>query len=375
MLSSLRLASRSFKLPSSAKLSPVWTHKAFSTSIRRPLPQFHYKYERFGNRKTGRGHQLELGAKVGAGIVVLGGVYYVLHLEQVPETGRWRFMNTSPKYEAELGELLRRQSYEEFKDKILPPDHPYVRQIRHVASKIITSANLGYVTGDGPVLTAPSPDPGSWDPDSQVSAARRSAREWEVLVVNDLNIVNAQATPGLVVVYTGILPVCQDEQGLASVLSHEIGHVVARHTAERVSSQTVVIILSLLMQSLGFDWGLSSLINNLFLELPNSRKQEQEADIIGLRLMANACYDPRAAPEMFARLGKVEGRRGNSFEFMRTHPLSENRVKYLQELLPEAFSILAANPECTSLAERMQGFREATGERLVKVTRDMLKDL
>lgn len=94
--------------------------------------------------------------------------------------------------------------------------------------------------------------------------------------------------------FTGILPICQDEEGLAAVLSHgkfhyhlsrsgiltslsEIGHVVARYTAERLSGQTVQwIMLGLFSFVLGVDFGITNAFNTLFLELPNSRTQERE---------------------------------------------------------------------------------------------------
>ncbi|KAJ3535466.1 hypothetical protein NMY22_g6483 [Coprinellus aureogranulatus] len=301
----------------------------------------------------------------------LGTVYYVSHLEQVPQTGRWRFMNTSQKTEAEIGEMSRKQLYHEYGAHILPPTHPVSRHVRRVVTRILSASNLGVIRGEKPesaVLGLFDNFGGAYGPEKQ----------WDVLVVNDRKMINAMATPGVVVVFTGILPVCQDEEGLAAVLAHEIGHVVARHTAERISSQFIWIGLGLVLQILGLDAFLSHSLTTYALELPNSRTQEKEADLIGLRLMSRACYNPGAAPAMFERLGKVEksimSRR--SFEFAQTHPASENRVKvgtlpqiassnlnqprvqYLEAALPEAYRIVEDNPECAQVRRQLDAFRE-----------------
>jgi len=85
---------------------------------------------------------------------------------------------------------------------------------------------------------------------------------------------------------------------LSSTLSHgiEIAHVVARHNAERYSSMKVLLAFATLLEVLGLDYGIAKLLTTFLLDLPNSRKQELEADVIGLRLAAKACYDPEAAP-------------------------------------------------------------------------------
>jgi len=296
-----------------------------------------------------------------------GGVYYISHLEQVPQTGRWRFMNTSSETEAKLGEITRKELKHELADKILPPNHPFSIHVRRVASRILKHSQLGHIRGDTPRASFAMPrmdfDDEVWHPADDYGAAARNTygpeKEWDVVVVNDNRVINAMATPGLVLVFTGILPVCQDEQGLAAVLSHEIGHVVARHTAERISSQAVFFAMVLVLQAFGLDYGLSNMLNKFLLELPNSRTQELEADLIGLRLMSRACYDPAAAPLMFQRLGRIEAKiSGANLDFFHTHPSSERRVKQLEEALPEAYNILSANPECAALRDQYEQFKD-----------------
>ncbi|ESK88758.1 peptidase m48 family protein [Moniliophthora roreri MCA 2997] len=298
--------------------------------------------------------------KVGLGLGGAGVVYYVAHLEQVPETGRYRFINVGPAMEAQLGEMTRQQTYQEFRGKIVPPDHPVSKHVRRVVTQILSASNLGVVKGLVPVVHSPFDD--TWDPDASSDFSRSDPalggqREWDVIVVND-KIVNAAATPGTIIVFTGILPVCKDETGLAAVLSHEIAHVVARHSAERLSSQAVAIAFMILLTASGLDMGISSFLHSLLVDLPNSRTQEREADIIGLRLMSKACYDPKGAPEMFSRLGELESKMSRLPEFMTTHPLSTSRVKYLEELLPQAYEVLAASPDCSRIRDQATAFRD-----------------
>ncbi|EKM77197.1 hypothetical protein AGABI1DRAFT_122219 [Agaricus bisporus var. burnettii JB137-S8] len=298
------------------------------------------------------------GAVIFAGI----GVFYVTHLEQVPQTGRWRFMIFSSRSEAQIGESVRQETKNEWGNKILPPNHPLSLHVRKVTSRILKSSDLGHIIGE-----APTPPPISpfgfadevWKPSDDYGAAASYTyspqKEWDVVVVNDKRVVNAMATPGLILVFTGILPVCRDEQGLAAVLSHEIGHVVARHSAERLSSGAFFMAISFFLQITGLDViGFTPFINHFLLELPNSRTQEYEADLIGVRLMSRACYDPAEMVQMFKRLEAATG--SNRVDFLATHPSTGQRIKQLEETLPDAYSILASNPECAALRDKLEQF-------------------
>ncbi|RXW19816.1 hypothetical protein EST38_g6040 [Candolleomyces aberdarensis] len=236
--------------------------------------------------------------------------------------------------------------------------------VRRVVSRILTASNLGLLHGEQPAHATLFGD--SFGEFSEFGASTRPTeaygpeKKWDVIVVDDKKTVNAMATPGVVVVFTGILPVCRDEEGLAAVLAHEIGHVVARHTAERISSQTVWFGVAAILQLLSVDYVITQNVTTFLLELPNSRTQEREADLIGLRLMSKACYNPGAAPAMFERLGQLEKSvmSRKAFEFAQTHPASENRVKYLEAALPEAYQIVESNPECAEVRRKLDAFRE-----------------
>ena len=110
---------------------------------------------------------------------------------------------------------------------------------------------------------------------------------------------------GKVFVYSGILPIAKDDDGLAAILGHEIAHNLARHQAEHLSSLVMLAPIRwcfIYLDYSGFTFGLGRILADLALEfglmMPASRKQESEADYIGLMMMSKACYDPKAAVEV-----------------------------------------------------------------------------
>ncbi|KAJ3987837.1 peptidase M48 family protein [Lentinula detonsa] len=354
-----------------------------SSTIRRSSPP--PRYVRFsppsnpnsnsgGGRKNGKSflEDRTWPVKVSAGLAGVGVIYYVSCLEQVPETGRWRFIAVSPETEAEIGKMVLQETLAQYKGQILPQDHPVTMHVKRIVHNVLSASHLGTVKGYiephkqlfGNDFGADDVWSASSSTNSPPSAIASANKEWAVVVVDDRKFANAAATPGTIIVFTGILPVCKDEQGLAAVLSHEISHVVARHTAERLSSQTIATALGLFLSIFGVSFGFSATLNTLLLELPNSRLQESEADLIGLRLMSKACYDPGASPAMFARLAQLESQasRGGfgAPEFLRTHPTSESRVRDLQAHLGEGYDIIAANPACAELQDQVQTFKETT---------------
>ena len=167
---------------------------------------------------------------------------------------------------------------------------------------------------------------------------------WEFNLVQD-NQVNAWCMPGdKIVVYEGLLPVTQDEASLAIVMGHEIAHAVARHSAERLSNaykeQYGAAALGALLQGAGVSSGwqqLASLVHQYggaLLTSGFSRKQESEADHIGLIFAAMAGYDPQVAVTFWQRMSSATG--GGSNSLFADHPSDATRIQQIQGWLPEA---------------------------------------
>ena len=167
---------------------------------------------------------------------------------------------------------------------------------------------------------------------------------WEFNLVQD-NQVNAWCMPGgKIVVYEGLLPVTQDEASLAIVMGHEIAHAVARHSAERLSNaykeQYGAAALSALMQGAGVSSGwqqLAGLVHQYGGALFTSgfsRKQESEADHIGLIFAAMAGYNPEVAVTFWQRMSSATG--GGSNSLFADHPSDATRIEQIQGWLPEA---------------------------------------
>ncbi|KAH9938786.1 peptidase family M48-domain-containing protein [Epithele typhae] len=288
------------------------------------------------------------------GVTAAGVLYYVSHLEQVPESGRWRFMDVSLSTERKMAEEAHKMVRDEFHDKALPPNHPVTRHVRRVASQILEGSGLGQLDVAEPGEAGQTPR-GAWSADGgaldEVPQDAEGTPKWRLYVVDAPGIPNAMVTYGFIVVFTGILPIAKDEHGLAAILGHEIAHTVARHMSESQSMYRVVLVFATLLDVIGIP--LSSALANLILSLPHSRTQESEADTIGMRLCARACFDPEAVP----RLGKLE-ESGSSFDFLRTHPSSLKRVAATQKMLPEAYDIQASSPRCGGLVDHIAAFKD-----------------
>lgn len=167
--------------------------------------------------------------------------------------------------------------------------------------------------------------------------------KWEFNTIDE-NTVNAWCMPGgKVVVYTGLLPISQTEEGLAVVMGHEIAHAIARHGNERMSQGLLVGLGGMVLEEalkekkqetqLVF-LGLYMIGSNLAFSLPNSRMQESEADKLGLIFMSMAGYNPEEAIPFWQRM--AANNEGASLpEFLSTHPSDETRIKNLSGLIPE----------------------------------------
>jgi metalloendopeptidase OMA1, mitochondrial len=181
-------------------------------------------------------------------------------------------------------------------------------------------------------------------------AADRPDFQWEFKLIAE-PAVNAFCLPGgKVAFYEGIMPVCASDTGVAVVMGHEIGHAIARHGGERITQgmiaeQGVGVVAQIiggkdqrLVQASAAALGAGVQYGAI---LPFSRKQESEADEIGLTLMAKAGYDPREAPRFWQRM--IDATPGDRpAEWLSTHPDPANRIKALEALMPSALKIYEA---------------------------------
>ncbi|MEO0509479.1 MAG: M48 family metalloprotease [Verrucomicrobiota bacterium] len=173
--------------------------------------------------------------------------------------------------------------------------------------------------------------------------------QWEFVVFDDDSQINAFAMPGgKVAIYSGLFKVVQSDADLAVVVGHEVAHIVAGHSAERVSQQMLASGGALALQIGTSNADLSSEQQQLLMAaygagaslgviLPYSRLHETEADEIGLIYAAKAGYDPRAAIGFWQRM---EAQGGSSPpEFLSTHPSDGTRMRRLNALMPRAIEI------------------------------------
>ncbi|MGB0849653.1 MAG: M48 family metallopeptidase [Bacteroidia bacterium] len=174
---------------------------------------------------------------------------------------------------------------------------------------------------------------------------------WEFNLIQDNNVNAWCMSGGKVAFYTGIMPICQDETGVAVVMGHEIAHAIARHGNERVSQ-------SLALQGLATGIDLALLIKDkpdVARQVANtavgiggqvgmlafSRKHESESDEMGLMFMAMAGYDPSEAPKFWDRMNQLGGERPPVM--LSTHPDPGKRQEDLKKLLPEAMVVYNQN--------------------------------
>jgi predicted Zn-dependent protease len=186
--------------------------------------------------------------------------------------------------------------------------------------------------------------------------ANSAGTNWEIVVFKEESA-NAFALPGRKIgVHTGLLKVATNPDQLAAVIGHEIGHVLARHGAERVSetmaAQGGLMLLDMilnkgqvgqypqLMGALGL--GIQGLVI-----LPHSRGQESEADILGLRMMAKAGFNPKESLQLWRNMAALGGQKPP--EFLSTHPANETRIENLRAHLHEVegdYKAAASKPQC-----------------------------
>ncbi len=255
------------------------------------------------------------------GIIVLLSVFLFTQCSKVPITGRkqLKLLPTSQ---------MRTMSFSQYdqvkaESKLLPESDPRTQLVKNVGAKISVAVNR-FLKNNG-------------------YEDRLEEFEWEFNVTEE-NTVNAWCMPGgKVMFYTGILPICDGEDGVAVVMGHEIAHAIARHGNERMSQQMATqglgmgfsVLLSekpaVAQQLFQTAFGMGSQVGMLAF----SRSNESEADKLGLVFMTMAGYEPSKAVDFWSRMAANKGGQAPP-EFMSTHPSDERRIKDIQAYLPEA---------------------------------------
>ncbi|KAI0455865.1 peptidase family M48-domain-containing protein [Xylaria acuta] len=265
--------------------------------------------------------------------------FYFMNIQTVPVSGRRRFNCYSEANVKATGEAqARRIEYELERSggRFLSDWDPRTRMVKRVMKRLIPVSGM--------------------DDD-----------EWEVRVIDDPRTANAFVLPGgKVFVFSGLIPIARNEHGLAAVLGHEIAHNLAQHVAERMSSQVGINILlySLITLTGGFGILVTTYLGHTMLDLvfsrPMGRRQEAEADYIGLMMMAEACYDPREALGFWERMRRMH--QEGPPEWMSTHPSNDNRIQKIQQWMPQALDKMQES-DCQGTAGFANLFRQAFEKR------------
>ncbi|CAH2355611.1 mitochondrial metalloendopeptidase Oma1p [[Candida] railenensis] len=319
------------KVPKSSNGSKGFSFRGFHNS-----PKMSAQYRRFNNSSSGS-NQINLSRLLLSRNTIYAGIgvvaFCAYNLENAPVTDRLRLLWVPYWMESKIGGYSYSQILSEYKDQILPSSDPTYKTIGKVMNKLLDAA------------ISNSSDPAQRD--------HLLKLDWKIHIIQvDPKKVppNAFILPnGKIFVFSSILPICNGEDGLATVLSHELSHQLARHTSEQLSKQPFYIALSLLMYAAtGVDWIGDVLINGV-LRMPASREMEIEADHIGCTLMAKSCYNLGEAVKFWQRMYKweetVASQRGAGAlqEFFSTHPGTERRIENIKTWMPELRNVQEAS--------------------------------
>lgn len=247
--------------------------------------------------------------------LIIGAIGFIMYFSQVqenPVTGERQHVTLSPDQEIRLGlqsaPLMAQQMGGE-----MPDSDPKTIEVQRIGNYLVTH-----------------------------TLAKKSPWEFKFHLLADNETINAFALPGGQIFITmGLLNKLQNEAQLAGVLSHEMGHVIERHSAEQMATSQLGQALIMAVGAAASDPNqpgssmnatMAASVINQMMQLRYSRKDESEADIWGLKLMVEAGYDPRAMIQVMKIL-KSAADRGNSIEMFQTHPNPDLRIKIIEEYL------------------------------------------
>ncbi|XP_050535206.1 metalloendopeptidase OMA1, mitochondrial-like isoform X2 [Daktulosphaira vitifoliae] len=251
-------------------------------------------------------------------------IYCTLHLEIDPITGKRRFIIFTQQQMTVMANSMAKELIDENKSAVLQPSDPQYRRALKIAMRII-DANKQYDLVED--------------------------RKWFLVVINDSRI-NAMVLPnGMIIVFTGLLNLVNDEQ-VGVVIAHEIAHCLLNHHAIRLSREHLLEMLWLIPLTLMWalmpipeailGYILGNYFKNLTLLLPYERDQEIEADKYGLLLAANACLDVRQALVFWNMMNNMD-KLNDKIWWTSTHPSHTKRINYIENLMPYALKLRQQN--------------------------------
>ncbi|XP_050402092.1 metalloendopeptidase OMA1, mitochondrial [Patella vulgata] len=332
------------------KISNLSAYRSFHTSPRRNVPPFLWLFikpiAKVGAILTGRstrkwwksqtrdrkffilGKALERWHFIlfgGISCIITAVIYYRIHQEVSPITGRQRFIAFTPSQFLKIVQAEADMYTEQYNDKLLPADHRLVEYVKNITMRLVHGNK---------------------------ELKEMSNQQWTIAVVDDVTTKNAFVLPtGHIFVFTGILNVADNEDQLAIVIGHEMSHALLSHAAEQLSfAQLIDIFVIAVMAAIWTimptdglavvtQWFYNKCIQ-LMLTMPYSRKLEQEADKVGLRLAAKACFDVREGSVFWTKMKLAEtGEQTSMPEWLSTHPLSDKRIEHLNFLMADAIAL------------------------------------
>lgn len=304
-------------------------------------------YRRFNNNQGNSFRQLLFDATSRRYLAILfggGSLFYLTHLEEAPVSGRTRFIWLPRWLELKVGEYSYRSIIGQTRGSILPPNHPLTQKVSRIFEKIVEAA----------------------EKDPTIDKNLITGVKWQVHIVDDPRAPpNAFVLPGgKVFVFSSILGICKNEDGLATVLSHEFSHQLARHTAENLSKAPIYSIIGAILYTVTGADVFNRLLLDGLLRMPASRQMETEADYIGLMIMSRACFHPEESVRLWQRMAEFEQqskRPGTvNVEFLSTHPASNRRIENMESWLPKARELYSQS-NCGGIGGYYDSFQSAFG--------------
>lgn len=245
-------------------------------------------------------------------IAVIGLFMYMTHTQTNPVTGAKQHLSISPIQEIRLGLQSAPEMAKKMGGELLTND-PRSEEVKKMGAQLVSS-----------------------------TIANKSPWKYQFHLLADTKTINAFALPGGQIFITlGLYNKLENQAELAGVLSHEMGHVIERHTAQQMAKSELGQILVTAVGVAGSDpqhhtqgytpMMIAGVVNHMF-QLKYSRKDESEADLWGIKLMEQAGYDPHAMIKVLEIL-KTSGGHGHTPEMFQTHPDPDNRIKQIQAYL------------------------------------------